>query len=116
MYMDDRSDTRPESRPEETSERPAGPPDDGRRAFLMKVAKGTVYAAPIIRTLAAPERLYAIDISAFTMGMLESAPAEPAQQSPFGTAPGGASPGSTPPPWQGGGPGGGSDLTGRNEE
>lgn len=30
-----------------------------RREFLIKIAKGSVYSAPVIRTLSAPERLSA---------------------------------------------------------
>lgn len=31
--------------------------DETRREFLLRLARGTVYAAPVVRTLAAPERL-----------------------------------------------------------
>jgi len=94
-----------------TDPRPERPLDD-RRAFLRRVAKGTIYAAPIIRTLAAPDRLYAGNVSQiFMMSSVESAPAQPAQQSPFGT-----SPGQTAPPWSGPPPGSGPGSTGGGEE
>lgn len=37
--------------------------EESRREFLLKVAKGAVYAAPVIRTLSAPESLSAQNVS-----------------------------------------------------
>ncbi|MDT8368427.1 MAG: hypothetical protein RQ745_04430 [Longimicrobiales bacterium] len=86
--------------------------DDDRRAFLFKVARGMAWSVPVIRTLAAPESLHAINFSRFMMGMgmgmrfgLESAPST--TESPF---PGNQT---TEPPWATPPPGGGAGNDGR---
>ncbi len=107
--MDDHTDSQPDDTRDEGTQPQLSPLDD-RRAFLLKVAKGSVYAAPILRTLAAPDRLYAIDPSRFNRSNVETAPDGSTSDSPFGT-----SPGATPPPWSGGPPGG-RGPTGREEE
>jgi len=85
-----------------------------RRDFLKTVAKGAVYAAPVVYTLSTPRELRAIVTSGmFMTGRSQVAPgAQPATQqgvqAPWATPPENASPWTTPPPWgtQPGSPGG----------
>ncbi len=68
-----------------------------RRKFLLSVAKGAIYATPLIRTLAAPPSLHAIPTSGkgmmgmgMGMGMLV---VTPTSKAPWSEPP----PGATPP-------------------
>lgn len=62
---------------------------EDRREFLKRIARGAVYAAPVVVTLATPARLPAI----VTTGMMimlpfsREEPAAPAQEVPGSTAP-----------------------------
>lgn len=67
-------------------------PED-RREFIKKIAKGMVYSAPVIASLAAPKPVMASHKPGHIMGGMMSAPAtfSPAPVDP-------ASPGAIPPP------------------
>jgi len=75
---------------------------DDRRAFLKKLAKGMVYSAPVVTTLAFPKELRAINISNFMMSGISAAPESQTGigvPSPWAEAPTAA------PPWSGNSPG-----------
>ena len=70
-----------------------------RRKFLLAVARGAVYTAPLIRTLVAPASLHALQASGeMGMGMLVVTPTSKAPWSappPASTPEGSKVPGST---------------------
>lgn len=74
-----------------------------RREFLKKLAKGTVYGAPVIYTMATPRDLMAFEATMMMMemgmGMLLAAPwrVPPGSEPPNATPPGSTPPGSSRP-------------------
>ncbi|GMV04542.1 MAG: hypothetical protein AMXMBFR53_08220 [Gemmatimonadota bacterium] len=71
-----------------------------RRAFLKGLAKGAVYAAPVIYTLSTPRELMAIITSGMIMMALTADPLEVEMPAaPWGQAPQTTAPWSVSPPW-----------------
>lgn len=56
--------------------------DQDRRAFLRKIAKGAVYVAPVVYSMALPTRVMASHKPGHTMMPMGSAPAQQQQQQP----------------------------------